>query len=172
MAASIWQQAESIERVARKLGYSINHRSTASTGSTYLYLSLGEYDVEVRISDHGEVYLPKKPTRRIDVNPETGVGVRAAIQMLRDPASIELVQERELTPEEQEWTRQYFRAIRQERENFRRHWQELRATLRPEHWRRWRELGGGRPGARQLAAEIGCEKPGVLYAALTNGRKW
>lgn len=168
---SIRQQVESIRKAAIKLGYSISHESNASTGSVYLYLNHGEYDVEVRISDHGEVYLPKRPTRRIDVNPETGVRVRTAIEMLRDPASIELVQQRELTPEEKEWAREYFRSQKLERERFRKHWQELRATLQPEHWKRWRELGGGRPGARALARELGVGA-GIMYAALTNGRRW
>lgn len=56
--------------------------------------------------------------------------------------------------------------------NFRRRWQELRAQLGPEAWQRWQQLGGDREAARALARELGLDKPGLLYAALTDGEEW
>lgn len=160
-----------LRKIIRDLDYTIVWESRASTGSHYFEIRRDDYDIQIRVSDHGEVYLPLRPTRRIDINPETGVSLATAKQLLADPASIELVQRREPTPEEREWYRASAREEKRARENFRRNWQALRAQLEPWHWQRWRELGGGRPGAKQLAQEIGYDKPGRMYAALTGGRR-
>lgn len=84
------------------------------------------------------------------------------------PINPERARERERLKAEK---RERERREKERRVAFRKEWQALRATLTPEHWRRWRMLGSGRPGAKALAAELGC-RPSVLYAALTNGRKW
>jgi len=81
------------------------------------------------------------------------------------PVDAETLRERErLAAQKRERERQE----KARRAAFRAEWQALRASLTPEHFRRWRLLGNGRRGARALAAELGV-RPAVLYAALTNG---
>jgi hypothetical protein len=84
------------------------------------------------------------------------------------PVDPEVARERErLAAEKQERKR----LEKERRAKFREEWQALRATLTPEHFRRWRQLGNGRPGAKALAAEMGV-RPAVLYAALTGGGRY
>src|SRR5690606_5531147 len=84
----------------------------------------------------------------------------APIQPVPAPIDPEEAERRERLAAEK---RERERREKERRARFREEWQALRVTLTPEHYRRWRELGNGRPGVRILAAEMGV-RPAVLYA--------
>jgi len=162
------QTAERIEKAARRLGYMINNYQHAQTGSIYLnlYHSKSGLSVTVRIADHGELYLPQKPERRLDVSPE-GITAAEAIEKLKHPEDIEPVQAAPLNDFQREWIREQ----KERAEKFKATWKALRAEMPAETFEEFRRLGGNRPAARKIARRNGWSVA-ATYSALTNGKKW
>jgi len=160
--------AERIERAARKLGYTVDGRHYAETGSIYLnlYHSGKGIGITVRIADHGELYLPKQPERRLDVSPE-GITIAEAIERLGHPEDIEPVQAAPLNDLQREWIREQ----KERAEKFKATWKALRAEMPAETFEEFRRLGGNRPAARKIARRNGWSVA-ATYSALTNGKKW
>ena len=163
---------------AEAQGYTLENLHGAQTGTVYMSLWRDDVGaVTVRIADHGEAYLPKRPERRIDVSPE-GVSVDTAIAMLADPDRIPCVQARELNADER-------RAFKEQKA---REAAQAAATSVNAAGIRERLIeagiihGGGwittandkvvpaesanRQMAKQIASQIG-ERPGRVYKALT-----
>lgn len=78
---------DTIKSRIEKLGYTIDREQRASTGTTYLYIERGEYQVKVRVADHTEMYPPALNWRQISISPDE-LTIAQAMKVLADPESI------------------------------------------------------------------------------------
>jgi hypothetical protein len=153
------QIAGRIEQAARRMGYSILQRSSATTGSEYLYLQRSGIYVTVRISDHDICYLPDKPTRLISLSPG-GYSFQQALDLLQNPENIEEIC---LDPEIR---RQWAEAERHEREQRQAVLKQTPAAV-IEYYQSRKDNRNLR--ARIIAQELGLNA-GDVYKALNHGK--
>ena len=159
---NIEKTADRIERAALAAGHVVT-RQVASTGS--IYLSVDGHPV--RVSDHADLYVDKRPHHRIDVNPDTGVTASEAIAIIR--AGLDawpIVQAESPTPEQVSAAR----AMAQIRRNASEQAAAIRALLTDNDKAEFRAAGGNRPAARKIAEKHGWSVA-YTWQALT-GKNW
>ena len=157
--------AEKIEAAAKAKGYVVLGKSHASTGSVYLTLTRGGYDVQVRVADHAEAYAPTgRGVRRLCVSPFE-LSAADAIAALDDPAAIERVSAAKPVADDE--TRRQMAA----EAKFQAAWRALRGMLPEQAFAEFRRLGGNRPAAR-VVAERYRMSVALVYSAITNGKKF
>ncbi len=168
----IYKTSDRIEKAAVKMGYDVD-TSYATTGSQYLQLTRDDikFQINVRVADHAECYLPRtRAIRQVCVSPEELTATQA-IDLLTRPDDIPITEVRILTSEEK---KRFAEAIKQEKESAQQrnaNWRALRETLTQADYDEFKNKGQSRNSAREMAAARNM-KAGQLYAALTNGRKF
>ena len=154
-----------IAKAACRSGYVVLGKSHASTGSVYLTLTRGGYDVQVRVADHAEAYAPTgRGVRRLCVSPFE-MTADDAIAALDDPAAIERVSAAKPVADDE--TRRQMAA----EAKFQAAWRALRGMLPEQAFAEFRRLGGNRPAARAVAERYRMSVA-LVYSAITNGKKF
>jgi len=175
MKANICGQADRIVAAAEKRDYEVLRDSRSFERSTvYLTLEKDGIQITIRISDHAEAHLPDFGERRIGVSPQE-IGVRAAIGILdAGPQSVEPFSEDQLSDEYKQLLEAQKESAREQaayEKEFKRRWKTLRARLSEKDLAEFKRLGGKRKHARAMMPRLD-EKITIVYAALTNGRRW
>ncbi|MBU1173656.1 MAG: hypothetical protein KKD44_29145 [Proteobacteria bacterium] len=159
--------ADRILRRAETLGWELARHSFAQTGTQYLLFERADEHLQIRIADHMECYPPQRGIRQLSISPHES-DIEVAFEALADPKIVPVSQGAAPLDANQIET---LRDQRAHAASFKVRWQELRAGLAQPDFDEFLAHGKNRPAARAIAERLGLGA-GLVYAALTNGRKW